>query len=174
MAAGSTYTPIYTTTVSGSVTQSVTFNSIPSTYTDLVLVINLLGFYASPTYLNGALTFNGDNSTNYSYTIIKGDGSSATSTRSSGNTRIANLLIPALSTDNGTRGNIIINIQNYKNTTTYKTLLARVNIASDITQALVGLWSKTPEAINSLTFTNLDATQIYAGSTFTLYGILAA
>jgi hypothetical protein len=40
MAAGATYTPIATYTVSGSSTLTYTFSSIPSTYTDLVLVVN--------------------------------------------------------------------------------------------------------------------------------------
>ena len=38
MAAGSTYTPIATTTLGSAGT--ITFSSIPSTYTDLVIVLN--------------------------------------------------------------------------------------------------------------------------------------
>ena len=39
MAAGNTYTPIATTTLSSS-QNDITFSSIPSTYTDLVIVFN--------------------------------------------------------------------------------------------------------------------------------------
>ena len=38
MAAGNTYEAIATNTVTGSSTTTVTFSSIPSTYTDLIIV----------------------------------------------------------------------------------------------------------------------------------------
>ena len=77
MAAGSTYTPIATTTASGSAS-SVTFSSIPSTYTDLVIVADILGAASTA---DAVLRFNSDTTSNYSETVIRGDGSSAASAR---------------------------------------------------------------------------------------------
>jgi uncharacterized secreted protein with C-terminal beta-propeller domain len=69
----------------------------------------------------------------------------------------------------------IINIQNYSNSTTYKTIIARWNNNAG-TYASVGatasLWRKAPEAITSITVYD-DAGNLNAGSTFTLYGIKA-
>jgi hypothetical protein len=70
--------------------------------------------------------------------------------------------------------NAIINIQNYSNTTTYKTALLRSNLATGTypgVDAFVGLWRST-SAITSITI--LPASNnLLSGSTFTLYGIKA-
>ena len=62
-----TYEPIATNTL-GSAASSVTFSSIPSTYTDLIVVMN----YANSTGLADVFfRFNGDTGSNYSDTILK-------------------------------------------------------------------------------------------------------
>ena len=73
----STYTPIATQTL-GSAAASVTFSSIPQGYTDLVVVIGSATFSA-----NSSLYFqyNGDTGANYSSTRLTGNGSSASSSR---------------------------------------------------------------------------------------------
>jgi len=58
----STYTPIATNTLA-SVSTGVTFSSIPSTYTDLVLVINYR-LDGTGTGAAGALRFNSDSGSN--------------------------------------------------------------------------------------------------------------
>lgn len=158
----STYTPIATTTL-GSNQASVTFNSFGG-YTDLVIVIN-----ASATGSDTpSLQFNGDTSTNYSRTFLFGDGSSASSGRNSNQSK---MIFAGIGTGISTQ---IININNYANTTTYKTVLYRAGDSSAYTTAIAGLWRKTPEAITSITL-NMFAAQSYTtGSTFTLYGIKAA
>ena len=166
MAAGSTYTPIATTTL-GSATASYTFSSIPSTYTDLVLVFN--GSASSGTPLV-TLQFNGDTATNYSDTTLSGNGTSATSGRDSSVAQIY-----ASGADSLTTGisQLIVNLQNYSNTTTYKTIITRSGNAANGTSAVVGLWRSTA-AINSIKVFNHTATNFAVGSTFTLYGIQAA
>jgi hypothetical protein len=78
MPAGNTYEAIATQTL-GSAAASVTFSSIPSTYTDLVLVCN---FETSSNAIAGVyIQFNGDTSTNYSSTNLIGNGSTAESSR---------------------------------------------------------------------------------------------
>ena len=171
MASGATYTPIATTTL-GSAANSVTFSSIPSTYQDLVLVIN----YGQTSGANGfSVQFNGDTGTNYSGTTINGNGSSASSSRYTS----ANCVDIAENLGSTTLGasTIIAHFMNYANTSTYKTVLSRGANAATVTQALVGLWRNT-SAINQMiislggAFTSTPTA--LAGSTFTLYGIASA
>jgi hypothetical protein len=164
MAAGATYEPIATTTL-GSSSTDVEFNTISSAYTDLVLVID--GKDTTSTY-SPYIQFNGDTTTNYSITNLYGDGSSAASNRSSSTST------PYLGSLGTSRGNMIIQIQNYANTTTYKTALVRINAANFRTYASVVLWRKSPEAINRVNIKMEASGNFATGSTFTLYGIAAA
>jgi hypothetical protein len=61
---------------------------------------------------------------------------------------------------------------NYANTTTYKTVLSRANNSAAGTEAIVGLW-RSSAAITSMTVLS-ETGNIAIGSTFSLYGILAA
>jgi len=164
--ATSTYTPIATQTL-GSATASVTFSSISSIYTDLVLVCNHRGVSGSSG--NGLyVTLNSDVGANYSDTGLTGNGSSASSARDSSLTAYY-VGAGSIATE---YTNTNINFMNYANTTTYKTMLARTNDALLQTRANVGLWRNT-SAINSILVSyygyNFDA-----GCTFSLYGIKAA
>jgi hypothetical protein len=161
----STYTPIATTTL-GSAAASYTFSSIPSTYTDLVIVFNGAG----STDINMLMQFNGDTASNYSSTTLGGSGSSALSARYSNQTSIQINYQGYLQT--GFTTNAVINIHNYANTTTYKTTLDRFNNAGTGTDAVVGLWRST-SAITSVLIKTHTGT-FSANSTFTLYGIAAA
>lgn len=160
----STYEPIATTTLGSSAT-SYTFSSIPSTYTDLVVVV--VG--TNPTGDTGlGLEFNGDTATNYSMTLLYGTGSSAASARgTSASTIDIGRMDSTVSTN-------IFHIMNYANTTTNKTVLARGNDAALVT-ATVGLWRSTA-AINAVKiYGSASKTASFnTGTTFTLYGIKAA
>jgi hypothetical protein len=163
MAAGATYTPIATTTL-GSAIGTVSFASIPSTYTDLVLVCSILGGDAARIY-----NLNGDTASNYSYTFMRGDGSTATSGRDTA----AKMFFAFCDSANPTQPTVAIaNFQNYANTTTYKTLLMRGSAVGKWVSASVGLWRNTA-AISSFTIIS-DSDTFKTGSTFTLYGIVAA
>ncbi len=164
MAAGNTYEAIATQTL-GSAASSITFSSIPSTYTDLVIVFNG-GITTGPDDIR--LEFNG-NTTNYSATLLRGDGSSALSARASGETAIP--WMGYLGT--GAAGTVsIINIMNYANTNVFKTVLNRGNVAASFVSATVGLWRNT-SAITSCKLIAGSSTFL-SGSTFSLYGIKAA
>ena len=167
MAAGSTYTPIATQTL-GSTASSVTFSSIPGTYTDLIFVINAMS--SSTAYVN--LQVNSDTGSNYSRTGLAGTGASVYSYRDSNQTQWGYAGQSTLST---TPSNVtIVHLMNYSNTTTYKTFLARVGNAVDGVETTVGLWRSTA-AINSVKFNLNNVSYTFAsGSTFTLYGIKAA
>jgi hypothetical protein len=165
MAAGSTYTPIATTTL-GSAQASYTFSSIPSTYTDLVIISN---HGVSTATANFYVRVNGDSATNYSSTTLKGNGSSASSARLSNINRI---VFDGDGASTSITNVNVINFQNYANSTTYKTVFGRSNDATYSTAAIVGLWRST-SAITSITI-GIDGYNFITGSTFTLYGIQAA
>ena len=162
-----TYEPIATNTLTSN-TATVTFSSISSAYTDLVIVIadakNLTG--NSDVFMR----FNSDSGTNYSGTMIYGDGSAAASTRRSSSDAIIPNYFNFLNSSASTQFNI--NIQNYSNSTTYKTVLWRDNRAAQAVEAGVGLWRNTA-AITSIVFT-LSTSSYATGTTFTLYGIKSA
>jgi hypothetical protein len=161
MAAGATYTPIQTYTIP-SLTTTFSLTSIPSTYTDLIVVIG--GGTAAPTGVY--FSFNGDTSSNYSVTRMYGFGSGQGSGRTSNQTRAE---IAGSWTATNT---IIMNFQNYSNTTTYKTIVSRGSDATDTVSTGVALWRSTA-AINSITFTT-DSTNFAVGTVITIYGIAAA
>ena len=168
MAAGSTYTPIATTTL-GTATSTVTFSSISGSYTDLVLIFD----GNTSAIANTFMRFNSDSSSpgKYSMTWMAGTGSSALSGRESSETR---LLIDVYSYPNPSNiTNKVMNFPNYSNTTTYKTVLWRSNNSAAGVEALVGLWRST-DAITRIDILTLSATTFSVGSTFTLYGIAAA
>lgn len=147
-----------------SATSSYTFTSIPSTYTDLVLIMSGSKTSASDITLrvgNGSV----DTGSNYSRTFIYGDGSSAVSGRQSSQTSIS------VAYFNTIQSNFILNINNYANTTTNKTILSRWNASDVVVGAIACLWRSTA-AIDTLSLTNV-AGNFATGSTFTLYGIKA-
>ena len=158
-----TYEPIQTQTV-GTAVSSVTFSSIPQTYTDLVLV-------TSGTSSGGAqmtLRINGA-TTNYSSNCLSGNGSSVDSRFITGLTYIQ---LGYHDYFTSSQSNAITHIMNYTNTTTFKTVLNRTNNAAVGVGLSAGLYRSTAA------ITTFDALPLLAnwsvGTVFTLYGIKAA
>jgi hypothetical protein len=166
MPAGSTYTPIATTTL-GSAQATVTFSSLGS-YTDIVAVITAK---VSASSYDLSFRVNGDSGTNYSLTALSGNGTTASSIRvtsaSAGRGDYRAYM------DTSEFNNYIINFMNYGNSTTYKTIIGRGNSAALGTDAVVNLWRNTA-AITSIVFAPEFTGNFATGSTFTLYGIASA
>jgi hypothetical protein len=162
-----TYEPIQTQTL-GTATATVTFSSIPQTYTDLVLVLSARITTGTSYH---TLQFNSDSATNYSRTNLSGNGTTASSSRYTSETSIFPSIHP-LPTAASTFDINITNIMNYSNSTTYKTILSRGNVTGTGVDLNVSLWRSTA-AITNITVTSFASTYT-AGSTFTLYGIKAA
>lgn len=163
-----TYEPIATQTL-GSAAATVTFSSIPGTYTDLVLVMSATG---SSSGLDIRVQVNSDTASNYSITRLLGY-TTATSNRASNATYWQLTNSVGIGTTEPTAH--ILQFMNYSNATTNKTVLVRYNqFQSTFTEvaAEVGLWRST-SAINTITF-SLSSSTYATGSTFTLYGIKAA
>jgi hypothetical protein len=181
MAAGSTYTPIATTTLT-SASASVTFSSISGSYTDLVLVCASKS--ASGATLDDVriyLRFNSDSGSNYSTTYMTGDGTTAASFRDSNRAQIDNAAsIPT----NGSSELALFtySINSYSSTSVFKSVIQRggnnSNASSLLRQtgAAVSTWRNTSAITSILIFGGAGNSGVgfASGSTFTLYGILSA
>jgi hypothetical protein len=145
---------------------SATFSSISSAYTDLIIVANILSTTSARVKVrvgNGTI----DTSTNYAYTVLFGNGTSA---GSGGETSISEINYYWNAIPSGW-SNYVFNFQNYSNTTTNKTVIGRGNSTAVETFANVGIWRAT-NAINIIEIRSGTGT-FDAGSTFSLYGIRA-
>jgi hypothetical protein len=167
MAAGATYEPIATQTLGTAVT-TITFSSIPATYTDLRLVLNVpTTSVARSVYVR----LNSDTGTNYSGTYLQGNGATATSARTTSAAQIefgnaTSTTLPSLFT---------ADIFSYAGST-FKTLLA--SAATDrngtgVTDNRVQLWRST-SAITTILLLLSSTGNFDIGTTATLYGIKAA
>jgi hypothetical protein len=168
MAAGATYTPIASYTLSSD-TSAVEFTSIPATWSDLVLITNVKYTGTGGTQELSCFV-NSDTGSNYSLTLLQGNGTAASSAR---RTSATSIYFTFGRSDTNASGFAlsIANFMNYSNTTTYKTILSRNGESATGTAADVNLWRSTT-AINRITFSNNVTYK--TGSTFTLYGIAAA
>lgn len=159
-----TYVALKSETVSVA-TPSITFDLTGiSGYTDLVLV-------GSGTIATGlqsiVMRFNGDTGSNYSFTYLIGNGTSAFSGRATNTTfALAGICEPP------TISNFLVQIQNYSNSTTYKTVLSRRNLSASFVTSDVSVWRNTA-AITSITLFPENSVNFAVGSTFSLYGIAA-
>jgi len=160
-----TYEPLATITLNSAQTD-VTFSSISSSYTDLILVAD---YITSTTTESLNLRFNSDTSSNYSRTQLYGTGSTAGSNRGSSETSLSAIYGGATA-----RANSTIHIMNYANTTTHKSVIYRINDTANLALVGAGIWRKAPEAINTILIFSPTSNNIASGSTFTLYGIKAA
>lgn len=167
MAKTATYSLIQEYTVPSN-TASVTLNSIPGTFTDLVLVSNygLSGDYDSRFYINNEST-----GTNYSMTNMRYvESSTVASSRYSSNAYfvwgLQSVTVPSTLTSNA-----IYHFLDYANTSTYKTVIGQVGDANAQVIARVGLWRSTA-AISRLDISCVGG-NILAGTTFRIYGVEA-
>ena len=171
--AANTYVALDETTV-GTAVPSVTFTGISGAYTDLVLVVSARSTYAAAEVAGFIRLGNGsiDTGSNYSRTRLLGTGSAASSARASNLTATPWDAIPGSTSASGNFCTTIISIQNYSNTTTYKTFLIRANEPNNYVEAEVGLW-RGMSAINQVQIYGDGGGDLAVGSTFSLYGIKA-
>ena len=173
MAAGTTYDPLATTTLTSTAT-SITFSSISGSYTDLVLVVNDQLDSAS----GFKIRFNGDSGSNYQQVQFSGYASSKIGGKVLSASSIYNNLIYGDSTTANAFTPNIIHIQNYSNSTAYKALLWRYGTVTAAggngeNTVLAGSWNST-SAITSIEISVWNAVNFTAGTSATLYGIAAA
>lgn len=170
MAAGNTYTPIATTTLS-SATGSVTFSSIPGSYTDLVLISSIKSNTANQASL--LFSINGVESGGvYSGTMIYGTGSVTGSNRQSNQDYGTIMRNGGLSTNTSITQPFITHFMNYSSTTTFKPVISRNNVSDTNVGADIVLYRSTTAVTSIRIFASTNDFAI--GSMFTLYGILEA
>jgi hypothetical protein len=150
---------------------TVTFSSIPATYTDLVIKGSLRNT-GGTTIVNTRITFNSIAGTAYSYTYVRGSGSAASS---GNNSNGANTLLGyhnGSTSTTDTFASLEVYIPSYtasQNKSFSSFISQENNLAAAFTYATAGLLSDTA-AINSITLTP-DADDWLSGSSFYLYGI---
>lgn len=166
--ATNTYVALKTTTVTGSPAASVTIDTIPQGYTDLVVVADVsMSSPSGTTYIVGRVG-NGtiDTNSNYSSTVMVGNGSSATSYRTSS----VNYFQCDTYITGSNRAMFQVNIQSYSNTSINKTIIGRTSSAATNTSAITSLW-RSNSAIDTIRFYDFTGNNFAVGSTFTIYGV---
>lgn len=164
-----TYTPLFSTVVS-SPTGTVVFSSIPATYTDLVLVGNVL---STSTSASVNVQFNGDGGNNYSYVVLDGNGSAVQANKQQNTSSIQ---FAAWSSNLGSSTNpspMIMHINNYSSTSMHKQVVIKSTAYGASTACIdlfAGFWNNTA-AINQIT---VACGNFAVGSTVSLYGIASA
>ena len=167
VAVPNSYESIATTTVSTAVA-SITFSSIPATYTHL----QIRGFVRSTADTQLDTTFNSDGGSTYSYHSLLGYG---TGTEASGGANTTKIIMEAASNAASVFAAYIIDILDYANTNKYKTtrnLAGYDNNSNGRVSLNSGNWRNT-NAITSITLTARDTT-FAQYSQFALYGIKGA
>ena len=164
-----TYIKIASNTVGSGGVASVTFSSIPSTYTDLILYSSVRCTAAEDSFY---LRFNNDSATNYSFRRLLGDGSSASSSSATSQAQIPNQFMAESGYTANTFSNNMAYIPNYASSNTKSVSLDSVNETNATNPRMniaAGLWSGTA----AITQVNLipGAGNFAQYSTFTLYGI---
>ena len=167
-----TYTAIATVTVTGSTQASLDFNSIPATYTDLLLLLSLRDDKSGAgTWTGVKIQFNG-NSSNYSTRYLYGDGSSTGSGSDSTSNYIGGWQ-NSLANTASTFGSGSVYIPNYagsNNKSISTDSVSETNATGALANLVAGLWSNT-SAITSIAITCASGGNWVQYSTATLYGI---
>ena len=162
-----TYEPIATQTL-GANTSTVTFTSIPGTYTDLVLV----AVFGSSAGMDIWTRFNNDSGSNYSSTRMATNSTNPTVVFGSISASITGIQ-PRTSANQQTNVTTILrqNVMSYASTSVNKVVIGRYDYPAQ-TETHVGTWRNTA-AITRIDFVS-DGQQFTTNSIFTIYGIKAA
>ena len=154
----------------GSSAASVTFSSIPATYTDLVLRYSAKHTGGSQQYIY--ITLNNNTSSVYSDTSLSGNGSSASSSRdsSSAPTAIYGLLLGGTGDDGFNSGEIYFPSYTANQNKPFSVFnVTEDNATASQINAVAFLFSST-SAISEIKF-QPGANNLETGSSFFLYGI---
>lgn len=171
-----TYTLIASATASGTTTTTVTFSSIPQTYTDLLFVVNARTNRAG-NFDELLLRFNSDSATNYSAIHMSANAGTATSQLVSSNTSLRFASINGNTTTSNVFSNTEIYIPNYTGTANKPISTSTVVETNDTTnyyiRGIANLYrgSSAITSISCQSYFDPGVLYFIANSTFYLYGI---
>jgi hypothetical protein len=164
--------------VLGSDTGSVTFSSIPATYTDLLVSYSARSIRSGQRADNINIRFNGSSATNYSYRYLEGNSAAANSFSGSAQAQLIVGYSTAATATSNTFASGDIYIPNYAGSTSKSVSSTSVTEHNGGTSgdafilAFAGLWSLT-NAITSVEIISQVAS-FATGSSFFLFGISKA
>jgi hypothetical protein len=165
---------IQTTTVGAGGVSNIAFNSIPTIYSDLEMVVTGRTD-AATTFASLTLWFNNDGSGIYSSTLLTGNGSSATSTRTaSGGFPVGIGTVNAASSQTNTWTHINIYIADYANTSRFKTAVfdaVTENNSAAANQHMSSMLYRSNNAINAIALNGGGTLGFIQGTVLSLYGI---
>jgi hypothetical protein len=166
------FTSIQTVTVGAGGSSSISFSSIPSTYTHLQIRGISRSTYAGSGDGN-SIQLNGDSGNNYAYHLLIGNGSAASA---GANTSYSSMYIGDTTGSTSTAGmfgTFIVDLLDYTNTNKYKTirtLNGNDQNGSGSVRFVSGLWQNTA-AVSSLTINSFNSAGFAQYSQFALYGV---
>lgn len=163
-------TPIYTQTVGAGGAATVTFNNIPQTYTDLVVVVSSRSLFNG--WANSYMRFDNGSTTNYSSTNLNVATSSIVENYRSSNTGQSLDAIGGTNTTANTFSNIQHYISNYSSSN-FKSIVtdyASENNGSEVRTGMVASLYRSTSPITTMVFS--VASGFAQHSTFSLYGII--
>ena len=158
-------------------TTSVTFSGIPTGYKHLQL--RLFARTDRASNLDGVkINFNGDTAANYSFHLVYGEGASAGAGAISGASGTYGFLgnIAGASQTTGVFGTAVVDILEYGNTNTYKTVrsLCGDDNNSGVNYGFISLSSsnwRSTSAVTSITLDQESGSNFVQYSSFALYGV---
>jgi hypothetical protein len=168
-----TYEHIASVTVTSSAS-SISFTSIPATYTDLVLIGVVTGSLDETLYVDWG--FNNDTGNNYGRWVWGQAGGSATNDNRNGNR--ARIEWDVLEVQDNISYSFIAHVNDYASTAIYKNIFGiSINAGIDGTQGINyagGMWANTAAVTRIDMLPNNPAKSWGAGTTLAMFGIKAA
>lgn len=161
------FVSISTVTVGAGGTATVTFSSIPTTYTHL----QIRGLVKANAGYELRMQLNGDTGSNYSTHNVMGDSNNVYSSAGTSFTYMRQFVYTGLPTNANTFGAFVMDILDYKNTNKYKTVRSFYGQDSNGVGEIgmqSGAWFNT-SAVSSVSFYTSGTISQY--SDFALYGI---
>jgi hypothetical protein len=166
------YESIATTTVGAGGSSTITFSSIPATYTHL----QIRGIARDGTGNSILMTLNSDTGANYARHRLTGNGTAAGAV---GTASINNMPLfgqSGVGSSASTFAAFVLDLLDYANTNKYKTVRNLSGLdqnGSGSVEFMSGLWQST-SAVSTITLTNAGAINFTQYSSFALYGIKGA
>ena len=168
------YESIATVSVGSGGSSSISFTSIPSTYTHLQ-IRGIARTTASQDRESIKLTFNSDTGSNYARHSLWGSGSAASAFGAASEAYVVLTDFAAATATASIFGTAVTDVLDYTNTNKYTTVRSLggvdLNAAVTVYDGLnSGLWMNTA-AITSITLTPFSGSNLAQYSSFALYGI---